>query len=181
MNGPIGVWISLTKGYAALVDRRDEPLSHFKWSASVRVSKNGNVRVYGVREVPGTRERLLLHCVIFGECAQDVDHADGDTLNCRRFNLREDSRSMNNANSTKRKGSSVFKGVHWHAQVKKWTCQVKKKHYGLFKDEVDAATVYNFIAFEQYGEFARFNTPQMNRRDPTIRGVPGALSEFGVE
>jgi hypothetical protein len=61
---------------------------------------------------------------------------------------------------TKRAGtSSRFKSVHYHAQCKKWNVQIKKRHLGLFSEEADAATAYNFHAREEYGEFARYNFP----------------------
>lgn len=156
----IGVYIRLSKGYVAIVDREDTSLADFCWSACYRRSKNGKVRIYAVRQwrVSGTIIRQFLHQAIYGEAVGDIDHADGDTLNCRRYNLRDASRSMNNANATKRVGTtSRFKGVHFHSPAKKWNCQVKKKNYGLYAEETDAGQAYNFVADLEYGEFARFN------------------------
>jgi len=157
----IGVWIRLTKGYVSLIDREDEALAAFTWTACYRKSKNGKVRVYAVHEWECRRE--FLHQAVFGPTSEDVDHKNGDTLDNTRLNLRAATRSLNNANATKRIGTtSRFKGVSLHAGGK-WLVQIchqgKRKHIGLFRDEVDAATAYNFAAEEEFGEFARFNTP----------------------
>lgn len=160
---PIGVWIRLTMGYVALVDREDEPLAAFRWTACLRRNKTDQkVRVYAVREwtQEGSKKRTFLHQAVFGATEGDTDHRDGDTLNNRRANLRAATRSQNNANAIKRGGaSSRFKGVHWHKQAKCWTVQVKGRHIGQFKREENAATAYNFIAEQEYGEFARYNLP----------------------
>ena len=152
------VLIPLTKGYLAVVDAFDSSVAEHKWSACVRGSGK-NVRVYATREENG--KRILLHHAIFGRPdGLDVDHIDGNTLNCCRSNLRSATRSQNNANGRKRaQTTSKFKGVHFHEQCRKWTAQIRKRHLGLFRDEFDAATAYNFAATEDYGEFARLNLP----------------------
>lgn len=130
--------IPLTRGYTAKIDDCDVVLCAFKWTA-FGVERNGKRRIYAVREVKG--ERILLHHAIIGRRhGMDVDHIDSDTLNNQRSNLRFATRSQNNANGRKQVGrSSRFKGVHWHSQVGKWTAQIRKRHLGLFKEEVDAA------------------------------------------
>jgi hypothetical protein len=157
----IGVWITLTKGFVALVDREDEHLAAFKWTACVRRRKNGGVRVYAVREwvEDGKPIRQLLHHAVRPRSDVDTDHHDGDTLNNRRSNLRDATRTQNNANAVKRGGiyGSRFKGVYRCG--KRWTAQVRNKHIGCFRSEVNAATAYNFAAYELFGEFSRGNLP----------------------
>ena len=55
--------------------------------------------------------------------------------------------------------------VHWYRPGERWRAQITKDrkvtNLGYFADEVDAATAYNFAAFELHGEFARLNTPSM--------------------
>jgi hypothetical protein len=109
-----------------------------------------------------------MHHFILGEKTR-VDHHDGNSLNNRRGNLRIATQSQNRANIGKPSGnhSSRYKGVAWNkgksATGGGWRAQIgfdyKKIHLGCFKDEVDAATAYNFKAFELFGEFARFNHP----------------------
>lgn len=154
----IGVWVKLSNGYAILVDREDERLANLRWSAFCKRSKNGNIRVYAKRHVDGTVHRLHWD-VIGGKGSGDVDHINGDTLDCRRQNLRHATRRQNTANATNIVGaSSRFKGVSLHRQSGKWIAQVVKRHIGIFRDEVDAATAYNFAAFEEFGEYSRGNT-----------------------
>ena len=140
----LGVFIRLTKGYVAIIDPVDEHLALLRWAACYRRSKNGNVRVYAVRQFKrdGVYVRQFLHQAIFGETTGDVDHQDGDSLNCRRSNLRAASRTLNNANATKRIGtSSRWKGVFFHAQTGKWCTQIcshgVKRHVGLFREECE--------------------------------------------
>lgn len=158
--------IQLSKGYVALVDDADyEALGVFKWSAAVRKSANSQ-RVYACRvyQVEGYQTMVLMHKFLAGlHGLGDVDHRDGNGLNNQRLNLRSCSRTQNNANAIKRRrggqSSSRFIGVSHHRETGKWGCQLKKRHIGLFRDEADAATAYNFAALEEYGEFARFNAP----------------------
>ena len=96
-----------------------------------------------------------------------TDHADGNGLNNQRANLRAASASQNAMNIDNRNLSkpaaisSHFKGVHFDRAAKKWYARIakdgKRIHLGLFREEVDAATAYNFKAYELFGEFARFN------------------------
>lgn len=160
--------IPLTQGYSAIVDEEDyEFLSTFKWRALVNRKWNGS-SVYAVREVSvdGKPVAILMHRLIAG-CKEDVDHHDGNGLNNQRYNLRPANDSQNLANSRKRCiSSSRFKGVVWHKRLRKWQAAIAaygvRYHIGSFKDEVDAATAYNFKAFELFGEFARMNTPSMS-------------------
>ncbi len=158
----IGIWIPLTQGYSALIDREDAALAERKWSACVRRYANGRVRIYGVRgwRVKGKHHKEYLHHAVFGHANGDVDHMDGDSLNNRRSNLRQATRALNNANGNKHLGcASRWKGVTVHQGVKKWTAQLVGKHLGLFRQEHNAAQAWNFAAEEKYGDFARFNLP----------------------
>lgn len=151
--------IPLSGNYVALVDDEDGQLARFKWSASVYHRKDGTKRVYAVRQDPVTKKQLTMHIEIMGSHGE-IDHRNGNGLDNLRDNLRPCTRSQNNANSLKRSGkSSKYKGVHFHRQCRKWNLQINKKHLGLFVEEVDAATAYNFHAQELYGEFVRYNLP----------------------
>jgi len=100
-------------------------------------------------------------------CSSDVDHADTNGLNNQRLNLRPASESQNQANARKMAAtSSTFKGVDWNKETRKWRARVnvrgKRINIGYFKDEVDAATAYNFAAFEHFCEYALLNAPRPN-------------------
>lgn len=107
---------------------------------------------------PGT----YLHALIVGQYTGEVDHKDGDGLNCRRTNLRAGTHVQNMGNRLKSVGlSSVFKGVSWSKDRSKWVAQIsiagKRTPLGRFESEVEAAEVYNVAAISVFGEFARLN------------------------
>ncbi len=160
--------IQLSKGYVALVDDADfERVSAIKWHASISKGK----------AYAKDHRSVAMHSFILGG-VKGVDHGDGDGLNNQRYNLRPANQIpaktttrtpqdiQNSHNRRKRKGThSLFKGVSWHGDTGKWAAYIKvngrQKHLGLFRDDVDAAQVYNFMAEEHFGEFALLNTPDM--------------------
>ena len=84
----------------------------------------------------------------------EVDHRDQHRLfgykivDNRRSNLRNVSRSQNNANQRKRAGcTSRYKGVCWFKRDEKWRAQIRVNrrgiHLGLFVNETEAAEAYN--------------------------------------
>lgn len=155
--------IPLTQGYVALVDPQDYGLvSAFKWQANVQRRKN-RVTVYATRRVwkSGKQETISMHGFIVGY--PRPDHMDGDGLNNQRNNLRPATRSQNMANSRTIQGSSVFKGVSRNKRSGRWAAYIKidriKRHIGMFGSEIDAATAYNLIAYELFGDFCRLNVP----------------------
>lgn len=102
--------------------------------------------------------RLLMN---FPECR--IDHKDHDTLNNRRCNLRPSTVSQNGGNSISRTGSSRFKGVFWDKKSNKWQAKIQIDrqgiYLGLFKDEIQAAKTYDWVAEILFGEFALLNFP----------------------
>ena len=91
-----------------------------------------------------------------------VDHRDGDRTNNHIENLRYATHSENSRNAKNRTdGLSVYKGVSYHTQAKKWKAAFgmngKRIYLGLFGSEREAAEAYNAAAGEHYGEFARLN------------------------
>ncbi len=160
--------ISLTQGRFAIIDDEDyDIIVCLRWHA--HKITNGH-RIYGFRAVhschcPFTKKnhliymhRLIMQC----PTGKEVDHVDHDPLNNQKANLRICTHAENVANGTSRRGSSSkYKGVSWLKARKKWTAQIglnnKVVHLGCFTDEVDAATAYDKVATEQFGEFARTN------------------------
>jgi len=97
-----------------------------------------------------------------------TDHINGNGLDNRRENLRECTNQQNSFNSRKPRGntSSKYKGV-WRDHIRnKWDAYIKKNykriHLGRFKDEIEAAKVYDKKAKELFGEFAKLNFPGDN-------------------
>ena len=74
-----------------------------------------------------------------------VDHIDDNKLNNNANNLQLVSQ-RENASKNKKSGSSVFTGVNWHKQHKKWHSKIelngKSKHLGYFETELEASKAY---------------------------------------
>lgn len=152
------VYIELTQGKRTIVDDADyEFIMQSKWWASYMGSYWHAV---SYRDKKAIRlSRLLLSA----PKGLDVDHANGDTLDNRRENLRICTRSQNNMNQRKhvKDATSVYKGVAWDKDRNKWMVQLKKNgkrlFYGRYDSEEVAAMTYNWAAIRYFGEFALLN------------------------
>lgn len=135
----------------ALVDDDDAPavLKH-RW----RLTPKG----YAV--VLGKRTHLFMHRMIT-EAPNGVlvDHANRDTLDNRRGNLRLCTPAQNNWNRRAMGGSSRFKGVSLDSKSPRWRARIQGKCVGMFSDEESAARAYDKEAAQRYGEFAVLNFP----------------------
>lgn len=149
-------WIPLTEGKWALVDEADAPLvANRPWlfgTDGYAVSR---------RLVDGEWRPVKMHRLILGDALAGglhTDHINRNRLDNRRCNLRVASRSQNQANRETRRGNR-FKGVKRNGPS--WSASVHFKgvrHYvGRIPTEVEAARVYNRLAREVHGEFARLN------------------------
>lgn len=155
--------IPLTRGYFALVDDEDyADVSKHKWQAQPRATSPG--QSYAKRGT-ATGGCIMMHRQILNAPAGVlVDHVNGNTLDNRRRNLRLCTASENQRNrpKPKRKASSNYKGVSWHAAKRKWLVTVghlgKTNYLGYFQSESDAARAYNEAAKRLHGEFAYLNS-----------------------
>jgi hypothetical protein len=94
----------------------------------------------------GIHRLVALHFLSNPQNFPLVDHIDGDTTNNNVNNLRWVTRSQNNLNVNKYRGNftSQYKGVY--KKGRKWVCQFRRKNYGYFNTEREAAERYNHIA-----------------------------------
>ena len=156
--------IALTQNKFALVDDDNyDWLNRRRWYAH---HGQGDV-FYAIRHTPrinGKRETVWMHRLILGLVARDeqVDHRDRNGINNQRANLRICTRSQNNQNGRKRKGShSQYKGVYWHRRNRRWCAQIgingRIIYLGSFHSEREAALAYNEAALKCFREFARPN------------------------
>ena len=88
----------------------------------------------------------------------DIDHKDGNPLNNRLDNLRDASRSFNLANTRKRKGKALPKGVTKIKSGYRVRLRKDRKTYnvGVYPTVEAAQSAYENTARKMYGEFARF-------------------------
>lgn len=115
--------IPLTRGAIAIIDDEDADLAQFNWC----LAKSGYPKRIGPRPA---RKTILLHRVIGFRMETPaaglvLDHIDGDTLNCRRSNLRWVTQSENMHNRrVGRSNTSGYMGVHFSASAGKWQATI---------------------------------------------------------
>lgn len=168
--------VPLTQGRVAIIDATDVDLVRgFRWTA--RCSP-GASDFYAVR---GHRETVLMHRVIIdAPSGFDVDHANHDTLDNRRSNLRVASRRDNNRNrrAPRVDGVSGYLGVGYHAQTGRWRARVavdgRRLSLGLFVTAQEAALARDrYIREHCPSEFWTFNFPLL----PGERGISNHAEE----
>ena len=148
-------WIQLTRGKFVLVDEEDfEHLSAHNW--------NYNSGGYAVRDdLSGSVE--ILHCVV--ACvpsSRQVDHRNGNRLDCRKSNLRSATQQQNtwNRRKTTRHCTSKYKGVSLRENGT-WRSSITKDravHFlGYYATDHEAAVAYDCAAIHHFGEFAKTN------------------------
>lgn len=152
--------IQLSKGQVSLVDNEDvDFLSQWSWHAS----KSWGGRLYARRPYSGKGVPVYMHRVILNaKPDQSVDHANGNSLDNRRINLRLCEGSQNNANSKLAvNNTSGFKGVTFHKASGLWTVHIYHKQAVIacayFRDKIAAAKFYDEQMTILYGPFARTN------------------------
>jgi hypothetical protein len=152
--------IPLTRGLVAIVDAIDADVGLENWSAF-----KTEIGWYGCRRLPMPDGRiLLLHREVARRAGMtiddlEVDHRDGDGLNCRRENLRPATSSQNKCNRRTKPGKDGIRGVRWYAPRRKWTARIgidgRSIHLGYFEDQTAAVAAYAEAAKRLHGEFAR--------------------------
>lgn len=153
--------VPLTDGYIALIDRADRDLiAGFNWRAHAD-PKRADL-VYATAWHGDLH--LLMHRLIVGAGpGVAIDHANRNSLDNRRINLRRASKQQNGANrgSPRVAKSSQYKGVSWNRGHTRWIAFIhvdgKSRSIGYFKTEIEAAAAYDRAAEEAWGEFAYLN------------------------
>ena len=183
MSGIRTLRLPLTRGYEAIVDEADGlRFQHQKWCATT--TRSGHTyAMRRERDEDGTRRPVMLHrAVMNAPSGMDVDHINGDTLDCRRANLRLATRSQNTANRHRAtKAVSQLRGVTKNNRGDKWRAMItlnrRRILLGSFETKELAAAAYNAAAERLFGEFASPNpTPPADTGSCGGRGVRwGAL------
>ena len=150
-------YVTLTKGYTAVIDAADVHLVEGRnWSASVDPHAVYAVWTALARKGQST---VRMHRVITNASQDEqVDHRDHDGLNNRRSNLRLVTSSQNQHNSRMpNSNTSGYKGVSWDAQSAKWKAQIclqgKRFFLGRFDTAEEAHVAYCRASESLHGEY----------------------------
>ncbi len=161
------VWVPLTQGKFALIDESDALQILSETWCAIKVRANARGDVFYAKNV---RTNEYLHRFILGVTDSDteVDHINGNGLNCRRGNIRRTDRAGNCSNKMVTVGkASGYKGVHINSSGN-WVVRYMRKGRemcgGTFKDKDEAARKYDSI-IRQYGDPAStLNFPRSGER-----------------
>jgi hypothetical protein len=155
-------YVTLTRGFVAIIDAADVPLVEgFNWTA-IEVSPG---RMYALRRPQ--QETIYLHRLLMGLEYGDkrqVDHRDCDTMNNRRANLRIATAAENARNGKiQSNNTSGYIGVTQRS-CGKWEAYVhvnrKRIYLGVHASKHEASRVRDVAARHHHGEFARLNNPE---------------------
>jgi len=157
--------IPLTQNAHVIIDAEDFiSLCNRKWSLWQKTQSQSR---YARSNEKG--KTIYMHREIMNAPkGMEIDHINGNGLDNRKSNLRVCTKAQNQQNAKKRTGkSSVFKGVCWEKDRRKWRASIKpvnKKRFniGRFISEIDAAKAYDVEALYYFGEFAKTNFKQSN-------------------
>ena len=174
--------IPLTRGLAATVDDDDYGwLMQWKWHAFP--NQAGQMRAArSVRRIKGngavTWDKVFMHRVTAGALPGIlVDHANHDTLDNRRDNLRVCTVAENHQNQMKHTGKYRYKGIKFHKRNRGFVAYVtangRTYYAGCGKTQEDAARAYDAAARRLHGKFAALNFPQKGERAARMCPTPG--------
>lgn len=160
--------IKLTQNQIALIDDDDyDNVSQFKWYAS-KVKRNQMIVYYARRAftIDGKQKIIPLHEFIIGksENGLEIDHIDGNRLNCCRNNLRYVTHQQNTMNKHRyKKCKTKYRGVYSNSKCKTFSALIgvnnKRIRLGSYNNQEDAAMAYDAAAIKYFGEFANLNFP----------------------
>jgi NTP pyrophosphatase (non-canonical NTP hydrolase) len=154
--------IELTQGEYAIVDDEDfEEMNKFKWHYAGGYARRNK------KLSSGKRGMEFLHRLV-AKTPENMytDHINGNTLDNRRSNLRNVTRSQNAKNARKKaESTSKYKGVSYFKRdadsIGKWMAKIQVdgevKKLGYFNSEIEAAIAYNDAAKKHHGEYAVLN------------------------
>lgn len=145
----------------AMVDDEDyDHLMQWNWSAKKDKKTFYAARTTRIGEFPKTKHMSMQRQIMdVSDPKIFIDHADRNTVNNQRYNLRIATESQNNANR-KSVGKSPYLGVYLH-KGKYPTAKIRTKKgrvtIGSFKTEEEAAMAYDAAAKIHHGKFANLN------------------------
>lgn len=171
------------EGLFALVDASiASKIRAYRW-----IGARKRTGVYAVTYVKEGRrfKQIYLHQLVLPNAPEHTDHRNGDTLDCRKKNLRLATTQQNIWNSPKwrRETTSIYKGVFLTSGrggrplSKPWRARIHLNrsavHLGRFATQEEAARAYDSAARKLYGEFACTDFPRKGERS-AIEGKRGS-------
>lgn len=158
----LAVTLRLSSGKVALIDLEDlERVSAFKWSACWIASG------WYAKSWAGGKQIYLHRFIVGARRGQIVDHISGDSLDCRKANMRIVGTRENSLNRRANRGNGTgFKGVMkrgagFQARI---GLDGNRRVIGSFRTAEEAARAYDAAARELHGEYARCNFPDTEGR-----------------
>ena len=158
--------IPLTKRQEAIVDAADyETLNRYNWYASWS-PRTKSFYVERSETIDGKKTSVLMHRQIL-RCAPGEwgDHANHNTLDNRRRNLRKSSPSENSRNrKVTPKSRTGLKGASFNTAREQYEARIRihgrKVFLGYFDTALEAANAYDTAARSAFGELAAENFPK---------------------
>ena len=153
-------YITLTRGYEAVIDAADVPLV-VKHNWYTENNRGGLIYARRCDNSGGRKGTMNLHRQIMQPAkGLMVDHINGDGLDNRRANLRVVNSSQNRMNQKKSlQNTSGYKGVYWNKRDCRWYARIKVNqkpiHLGIFQCPKDAYAAYCKASAELHGEYGR--------------------------
>lgn len=145
-------FIPLSRGLEAVIDAEDAHLvANRNWCAL-----KSKRTFYAVNSMGG--KMIYLHRMIMPGYPE-IDHRDGDGLNCRKHNLRPAEHAQNSKNKRiSTRNTSGFKGVFRHKQGR-WQASIQVDYrtiyLGLHDTPEAAHAAYAEASARLHGEFGR--------------------------
>jgi hypothetical protein len=170
-------WARLTKGYVALVSP-DDAVRIQHQSYAVQFCRGKLYAAHAVT-INGKKQTTLLHRELLDSAPdQQTNFKNGNTLDCRRKNIRKCARSeITHRQPGKNSYRTQFRGVRYHQN--RWRAHIrylgKTIYLGVYpfthEGEVAAAKAYDDRARSLFGEFAVLNFPSDGERTRLLRRV----------
>jgi len=132
-----------SKVCAIVDDITYEWLYWYKWFA-IKASNSIYARRMVIRETDGIDKTIYLHKIICGmPSSYRVSFINGNSLDCRKENLRSTSQYGKIVTWEMSCGASHFNGVIWDGRYGMWRSCLDGMIIGYYITEVDAALAYN--------------------------------------
>ena len=165
-------YLPLSQGFVTWIDDEDYAwASQWKWYAHRQARSHWyaarSAYLGGGRRHQRRRTILLHRELLHAGPRQLIDHANRDSLDNQRGNLRFCTPAQNKANAIRHRNCrSRFKGVRkLRHRPNRWTARIsvegRRLSLGCFQTEEAAAQAYNEAAKNVFGVFARGNVVEI--------------------